>query len=125
MTDFFSDVTTMALTKSLDGVAMRHRVIANNIANAETPGFTRSDVSFEEQLKQALASGIDDEASVERISPETVPDSTSQTRPDGNNVSIDKEMADLTKNSLSYETLTQLTNLKFSMLKQAITEGRR
>jgi flagellar basal-body rod protein FlgB len=126
MVEFFSDITTMALAKTLDGVAMRHRVIANNIANVETPGFTRSDVSFEDSLRQAIDSSADmAEGEINSISPEAVPDATSPARPDGNNVTIDREMADLTKNSLSYEALTQLYNLKGSMIRQAITEGRR
>jgi flagellar basal-body rod protein FlgB len=52
----FADCTTATLEKCLDGVGLRQRVIADNIANVETPGFTRSDVDFEGQLKQALMS---------------------------------------------------------------------
>ncbi len=127
MSGFFSDVTTLTLIKSLDGVATRHKVIADNIANVETPGFTRSDVSFDNQLKDALKAPGERilESRLNTIEPDITPDTTSPARPDGNNVSIDREMADLTKNSLRYEALVQLINLKASMIKTAVTEGRR
>lgn len=127
MGDFFTDLTTAVIAKSLDVAGLRHRVIADNIANAETPGFTRSEVSFCDKLKRALTAADADTAirRVEDVQPEVQADLSSPVRPDGNNVSIDKEMAELTKNSLEYETLVQLFNLKSGMVKAAITEGKR
>jgi flagellar basal-body rod protein FlgB len=93
----------------------------------ETPGFIRSDVTFGDQLRAALSAGDPDTAMrrVKSIEPEVEVDSLSPPGPNGNNVSIDKEMAELTKNDLQYETLVQLINLKGSMVKAAITEGKR
>jgi len=127
MPEIFSDLTTLSLIKSLDGLGIRHRVIADNIANVETPGFIRSEVSFEDSLKLAMESGDKREIrkSLEKVQPEVVPDLTSAMRPNSNNVSIDKEMADLSKNALHYEALIQIINLKSVMLRAAITEGRR
>jgi flagellar basal-body rod protein FlgB len=128
MADFFSDTTSLALQKSLDGIAYRHRVIADNIANVETPGFKRSDVLFEEKLKSAISSSdslqvVEDR--LDEIQPEAEQDTTSPARPDGNNVSIDKEMADMTKNTMQYEAIIQLMSLRGSMLRSVINEGRR
>jgi flagellar basal-body rod protein FlgB len=125
--DFLSDLTSSVLAKGLDFAGIRHKVIADNLANVETPGFTRSDVSFEAQLKSALASGNPDDAvkSLEGLEPDVQPDVTSPSRPDGNNVSVDKEMAAMTENNLEYEALVQLMDLKFSMLRSAISEGKR
>ncbi|MHB0912674.1 MAG: flagellar basal body rod protein FlgB [Armatimonadota bacterium] len=120
----FQDLTSVTLAKSLDAASMRHSVIANNIANITTPGFKRSDVSFSEQLKQALDSP-NTVQEVGNVAPEVKLDETSPANEDGNNVSIDKEMADLGKNTLEYEALVRLLNLKFSMLQTAVTEGRR
>jgi flagellar basal-body rod protein FlgB len=123
----FADVTTTALAKSLDAAGLRHRVIADNIANVETPGFTRSEVSFETELKQAMA-GASDDAAIRRINtiqPSAHLDTSSPANPNGNNVSIDKEMAELTKNTLQYESLTRLLNMKAAMIREAITEGKR
>jgi flagellar basal-body rod protein FlgB len=124
--NFLSDVATVTIGKALDACGLRHRAIANNIANVETPGFTRSDVSFETQLKDVLL-GQDDEKVMDRleqIQPETQLDSVTPAGPDGNNVSVDREMADLVKNSLEYEALVQLANLKGFMIRTAIREGK-
>jgi flagellar basal-body rod protein FlgB len=121
----FADRTSAALAKCLDGVGLRQRVIADNIANVETPGFTRSEVDFEGQLKEALGSSPD--VAMKRIgdvNAKVRADHMSPARSDGNNVSIDKEMAGMTKNTMQYEALIQLMNLKGSMLRSAI-EGRR
>ena len=122
----FGDSTSESLVKGLDVVGLRHRVIADNIANVETPGFTRSDVRFEEKLKQALGSSDEDVSGrIRNVTPDIQQDLTTPARADGNNVSIDKEMSDMVKNTLEYEALVQLVNLKTAMLKSAITEGRR
>ena len=127
MADFFSDKTSMALHKSLDGAAFRHRVIADNIANVETPGFKRSNVVFEEKLKNALSSDTLQmiESRIDGVEPEVEQDITSPSRPDGNNVSIDKEMADMTKNTMQYEAVVQLMNIRGAMIRTAITGGGR
>ena len=127
MASFFTDLTTTAIAQSLDASAMRHRVIADNIANVETPGFKRSEVSFESKLKSALESLNSDMAmrTIEGMEPDVEQDTQSPARADGNNVSIDREMADLTKNSLEYETLTRLMTMKGSMIQTVLTEGRR
>ena len=124
---FLSDLTSTTLAKSLDAASLRHSVIANNIANVETPGFKRSDVSFQTQLKNAMSSMNDTTATrnIERIQPEVETDYLSPEGPNGNNVSIDKEMAEMTKNNLEYEALVRLMNIKGNMLQTAITEGKR
>ena len=121
--DFLSDLTSAVLAKGLDCAGIRHRVIADNLANVETPGFTRSDVSFEGQLRSVLESN--DEDSVADIEPLVGQDLATPARPDGNNVSVDKEMAAMTKNNLQYEAIAQLMNLRGSMLRAAISEGKR
>jgi flagellar basal-body rod protein FlgB len=123
----FSDLTTDTLAKCLDAVGFKHRVIADNIANVETPGFKRSEVNFEGQLRSALSSGSEEtaEARIRTIQAQAQVDYSSPSRPDGNNVSIDREMAEMTKNTLQYESLVQLMELKGSMIRSAITEGRR
>ena len=121
------DLTGLVISRSLDAAATRHRVIADNIANAETPGFTRSEVRFEDSLKDLLAAH--DPKTIEKrlkaIQPTVVQDTISSASPEGNNVAIDREMADITKNLLQYESLVRLRTMKGSMLMTAITEGKR
>ncbi len=125
--DFFSDITATALGKTLDAAAARQKAIANNIANVETPGYKRSYVSFETELKTALARG--GKRAVHRAVAELVPlrrtDITSPCRPDGNNVNIDAEIADLAKNSMNQKAAAVLLEGKIAMLRAAISEGKR
>ena len=51
------DVTQVALQQALAGASARQQVLANNVANANTPGFTRSDLDFHSQLAAALQNG--------------------------------------------------------------------
>lgn len=120
--DLFSDKTGIALARALDGCALRQKTIANNIANAETPGFRRSEVSFEADLSAAIATRGSSAAKkkLHELKPTVQMDIDSPERPDGNNVNIDKEMADLTKNSLSYRAATTLLELKGSIIKYVI-----
>lgn len=47
-----------AIERSLDGFALRHQAIANNIANINTPGYVKQEVNFEQALTDALASDV-------------------------------------------------------------------
>lgn len=122
LSDLFADKTGIALSRALDGYALRQKAIANNIANAETPGFHRSDVNFEADLDAALNTRGGDAAKkkLHELQPTVELDMDSPERPDGNNVNIDKEMADLAKNGLSYKAATTLLELKGSILKNVI-----
>ena len=52
-----SDPVAAALGSALDGLALRQRVAADNIANIDTPGFTAATLDFESSLRSALADG--------------------------------------------------------------------
>ena len=126
--DMLSDVVTSALAKAMDGSAARHRVLADNIANVETPGFQRKDVAFHDQLRAALNSADNREkamASLERVRPFTFLDPARSSRADGNTVDIEVEMGELAKNTLEYESSVQLLVSKLRGLRTVITEGRR
>src|SRR5262245_45391161 len=89
------DVTSASLEVALRGAEQRQSAISNNIANVNTPGFKRSDVTFEQALASAIAETGANEASVRQVAPTTVADSASSMRADGNNVDIDRESAAL------------------------------
>lgn len=129
--------------RSLDAAALSHKVISNNLANVDTPGFKRSTVLFNENLRKAMeakrggtqqlalsrtdARHLDVNAApaLSSIEPELVTDVTSTLRNDGNNVDIDREVALLSQNTVWYQTLAQITQMQFSSLRTAISEGRR
>jgi flagellar basal-body rod protein FlgB len=113
------------LEKVIDASAIKHKVIANNIANVNTPGYKRLDVDFESELKNALrGNGIVDISSVK---PKIVVAKGSENtllRNDGNNVDIEVEVSELVKNTLTYNIYVQLMSKKFMALKLAISGGR-
>ncbi|SDF38776.1 flagellar basal body rod protein FlgB [Sporolituus thermophilus] len=121
------------LERALAAAALRHKVISNNIANVNTPGFKRSEVHFEEHLKQALTgkSGLSRThqrhlaAKSDDLSIEIMAVTNTAFRADGNNVDIDFEMAEMAKNNIYYDAVAQQLYRYFSNLKSVINEGRR
>ena len=125
--EFFTDIASTVLSKTLDAAAARQKAIANNIANVETPGYRRQYVSFESELKNALSKSNNHEIrkSLRELTPLTLSDAVSPARPDGNNVNIDAEISDLAKTSLVHRSATVLLEDKIAMLRSAIMEGKR
>ena len=113
-----NDATIDALQGMLRGVAQRQRTIADNIANIETPNFTAKRVEFEASLREALASGKSG-----NITP-TIVASDDPRLPNGNNVSVDKEVVALQENALRYqlgiEAMTSKLNLIRSSMRSSI-----
>lgn len=97
----------------------RHRVISQNIANVNTPRYRRLDVSFEEAVRGILAA--ESAGVVPGIEPEVREVEGLAARADGNNVDIDQEMAALSKNSLLYQTITQVLASRLGTMRSAIT----
>jgi len=127
--DLLADATTAALAKTLDGAAARHRAIAENLANVDTPGFQRSDVSFESELQSALQDAQANSPTaldrIQRVQPRSLRDTASPARVDGNNVDIDREMAHLAQNTQQFEAAVRALATKLRMLRAAISEGRK
>jgi len=126
------------LKKYMDAKWIRHEVLANNIANVDTPNFKRSDVVFEDLLKNYLKVNssklplsttnekhIQNAWSMMDIKPKIIVQNDRTLRNDGNNVDIDKEMVELAENALSYNIIAEQVQRQFSLLRSAITEGRR
>jgi flagellar basal-body rod protein FlgB len=127
--DLLADATTAALAKTLDGTASRHRALAENIANVDTPGFQRVEVAFETQLESALNHAqADPRTALERIrsvQPRRFQDPAPPARVDGNNVDIDREMAEVAQNTMTFEAAARALAVKLRMLRAAISEGRK
>src|SRR3954454_15063123 len=111
------DNTQLALERAISGAAMRQEVLANNLANAETPGFQRSDVDFHSALSQAMKT--DDPNSIESAS--FSPQTDSQTlRADGNGVDVHVESSNMAKNGLEYEALISIAKARLGILQSAM-----
>lgn len=126
------------LEAAVNAAEMRQRVISNNIANADTPHFKRSEVLFEQLLEESMGStkirklsgnktdyrhiAIGSEASKVPMAKVTT-DVTTSMNNNQNNVDIDREMSLLAKNQLSYNFYIQQINHDLKMMRTAI-EGR-
>jgi flagellar basal-body rod protein FlgB len=113
------DTTMAAVEKGLDGTAARQRATAGNIANIETPNYAPRVVSFEDDLRKALASerrgGA--ERAVEAVAPAMRQDDVGPVRLDGNGVNIEGEVATMSKNTLQHQALLRLMGKKIEMMK--------
>ena len=104
------------LARLLDVAALRQDVIAQNVANVNTPGYSTMGVSFEDALKESLNSG----ARGPLASPEVAPATGGTPRADGNNVDIDLEMARLQKNAIYFEVYAQMLANDLAQMRSAI-----
>src|SRR3954465_1644384 len=111
------DNTQLGLERAISGASMRQEVLANNLANAETPGFQRSDVDFHTTLAQAMKTG--DANSIESTSFQAQQDNQ-VLRADGNGVDIDTESANVAKNGLEYDALISVARARIGILKSAM-----
>ena len=111
-----------AVKKMMDVSAMRHAAIASNIANVSTPGYKRVDLSksFEDELKARINSR--DADAITSAVPRTELDTmTPATRADGNNVQIDRELLEMSTNTMNFDALTNFASGSLKQLKMAIT----
>jgi flagellar basal-body rod protein FlgB len=111
----FDDVASSALHVALSGLAMRQRVIADNISNIQTPGFHAGKVAFEGSLQSALSAGASPgDANV------TTARSLEPTQLNGNNVNLDEETLSSVDTNLRYQLALHAMDAKFSLLSTAI-----
>jgi flagellar basal-body rod protein FlgB len=114
-----SDAVSGVLASALDGVSLRQQVIADNIANVDTPGFRASSVDFESQLKSAIADGAfehGDGSVAGTTSPTDTPVGAN-----GNNVDLRKETMAAVQSQFQYQILTRAVNERFNLVKTAAT----
>ena len=139
MGDISFGQTVGMLKNAMDGAGTAHGVIANNVANVNTPNFRRSDVSFKEALAATEATAADPEElalttssdrhfavggaqAPEPFSISKTVDTGTQMRVDGSNVDVDQEMAKLSLNSSYGQTMGQLLQTQYTRLRKAITD---
>ena len=110
-----SDPVTSTLQAALDGLALRERVAANDIANVDTPGYTASTVSFEDSLRSALADGTDPAQTPPQVTPS--PDSAGL---NGNNVDLAAETMTQMQATFRYQLLSRAVGDRFALIRDVI-----
>ena len=104
------DAVSRELEKYMDLVATRQKLVAANIANADTPGYRTQDIDFQEEFQNLLPGE----------KPKVVNVTNLKMRNDGNNVSIDRESRMLAENDLRFRMAESLLKSNFSTIKMAI-----
>lgn len=121
------------LQRGMDVASLRRDVIANNIANADTPNFKRSTVNFEAQLKRAIESEnnrvqpqafltdprhipFDQKMDWQDVKPVRVLDYLTQSKNNGNNVDLQEELMSAEQNQMMYNLMAQAAANEFNQL---------
>ena len=137
MSGIINNESMRIVRSALDGLAMRQQVTSHNLANAETPGFSASAVSFEQALQRAMrpTSGfhlvsthsnhfaLDGRTNTD-MSPQVFEISEKSARNDENSVDLDREMTVLADTAIHYQALTRMLSRRFALLRTVVTEGR-
>jgi flagellar basal-body rod protein FlgB len=113
-----------SLRLSMDDAALRQQAISSNIANVNTPGYQRMDVSS--SFQQAFSDALNRLGSGQTL--DEMPQGNIETsavqgpaRPDGNTIQLENEMEAMANNSAQYEFAGQMLSSNYHGLKMAIT----
>lgn len=102
----------------LDLLASRQRLVASNIANADTPGYKTQDIDFQFEYLAALGAG---EA---HVRPDVIEAQGLHVKNDGNNVSLDREARLLAENSIRFNLASTMLRGQVKKIRNAIQEGK-
>jgi flagellar basal-body rod protein FlgB len=100
------------LERYMDLLSARQKLVASNIANADTPGYRTQDIDFQSEFQNAI-----------RGTPNIINVAGLQVKNDGNDVSLDRESRLLSENALRFNIAANLLRVQISSLRSAIKEG--
>jgi len=101
------------LERYMDLLSSRQKLVASNIANADTPGYHTRDIDFQREFLQSAG-----------LEPQVSEVDGLRTKNDGNNVSLDREARLLSENALRFNVASQLMRSRLRGVRSAIQEGR-
>lgn len=103
---------TRLLAKSMDAYALRQRMTSMNVANIDTPGYKRVQVSFEDELQKAELRGTSDQ-DLSKVNPKIIETDESPL--------LEDEMMDLADTQIRVQLVTRALRHNFQMLRTSIT----
>ena len=103
-----------SLERYMDLLSARQKLVASNIANADTPGYKTKDIDFQAEFRSLIAGGAPDVKEVGGLG----------TKHDGNNVSVDREARLLAENAIRFTVATNLMRTEIRAVRNAIDEGK-
>lgn len=95
-------------------ISLRQKLVASNIANADTPGYQTQDVDFQASLQAAVNGG----------QPLAGPVSGLAVRNDGNNVDLDREARLLSENAMRFNVAASFMHTNLQRIRDAIQGGK-
>ncbi len=107
------DPVAQHIERYMNLLSARQRLVASNIANADTPGYKTRDIDFQSEVQSALGAP-----------PAAVEAPGLKIKNDGNNVSLDRESRLLAENALRFNVASGLMRSTIRMVRAAIEEGR-
>jgi flagellar basal-body rod protein FlgB len=105
---------TDALTRYMDLLSTRQKLVASNLANADTPGYRTQDIDFQFEFISAVNG-----QGAQVIEPQGLYE-----KPDGNNVSVDRESRLLSENAIRFNLASTLVRGQLQSIRDAIHEGK-
>lgn len=114
-----SDAVSRILGTALDGVSLRQSVIADNIANVDTPGYRASSVDFESSLRQAVEGGGFDAPGTGGVEIEKTATDT-PVGVNGNNVDLRKETLAAVQSQFQYQIVSRAVTDRLEVLRSSI-----
>jgi flagellar basal-body rod protein FlgB len=100
------------LERYMDLLAARQKLVASNVANADTPGYRTRDLDFQGEFQSAAG-----------LAPEVVQVVGLPVKNDGNNVSLDREARLLAENAMRFQVASNLMRSQIHTLQSAISGG--
>ena len=107
------EATTASLERYMDLLSARQKLVASNIANLDTPGYKTKDIDFQQEFTSMINGQ----------QPLTLDAQGLQEKPDGNNVSVDREARMLAENAMRFNVASVLLRGEINSIKAAITGG--
>jgi flagellar basal-body rod protein FlgB len=107
------DSLSDSLEQYMNVISVRQKLVASNIANADTPGYRTQDFEFQTSFQSMMNGGMPQQDSVQGL----------ETKNDGNNVDLDREARLLAENAMRFNVAASLMKSSIQQVKEAIKEG--
>lgn len=122
-----NDLTFSLLARTLEGLAQRQELIAQNLANVNTPGYRRREVVFEDALRAALREaerkGLPPQEALASARFQPVVERSLFYRNDRGGVDLDREMAEQAKTALKLSAVLTILGKRIGMYKRTLEQG--
>lgn len=106
------------LEAGIHAESLRQKVIANNVANLQTPGYRRFDVKFEQLLAKSLDSN--GAADLCEATPQIHQPKQTAVKANGNDVNLEGEVGEMVKNTLRHKLFVRLLQKKYMAMQAAM-----